>query len=280
MEKLNVVIADTNDGLLNAIREKFENDNSISIIGLSKDGENVLKLLQENTVDVVITDLILPVIDGFTLIEQVMKSKKITDKPKFIILSGISNEKIINTAFSLGAAYFILKPFDIDSLLNRVKQVAGLDYYENNILLSSKNTSLIEFEGDNTVQTHVPRAKDMEMRITEIIHELGVPAHIKGYRYLIYSIILCVNDMEMLGAVTKIMYPEIAKKFSTTPSRVERAIRHSIELSWQQCSPSKLYKLFGYTVNTKKGKPTNSEYIALIADKVRLEYKDSEQKVM
>ena len=279
MEKLNVVIADTNDGLLNAIKENFEKDNLIHIVGLAKDGENVLKLLQENTVHVVITDLILPVIDGFTLIEQVMKSKKIKDKPKFIILSGISNEKIINTSFSLGAAYFILKPFDIDSLLSRVKQVANLDYYENNILLSSKNTSLIELENDNN-NLNQPKTKDLEMRITEIIHELGVPAHIKGYRYLIYSIILCVNDMEMLGAVTKIMYPEIAKKFSTTPSRVERAIRHSIELSWQQCSPAKLYKIFGYTVNTKKGKPTNSEYIALIADKVRLEYKNEEQKVI
>ena len=279
MKKLNVVIADTNDTLLNALKERLENESSICIQGIVKDGEAVLKTLNEKEIDVVITDLILPVIDGLSLIEHIMKNKSITNKPKFIILSGISNDKIINTAFSLGAAYFMLKPFNTDSLIRRIKQVGNLEYMENDILFTARNDSLIEFDS-NEIVTQPSPAKDIEYRITEIIHELGVPAHIKGYRYLIHAILLCVQDMEMLGAVTKIMYPEIAKKFATTPSRVERAIRHSIELSWQHCSPAKLYKIFGYTINTKKGKPTNSEYIALIADKVRLEYRHNEQEVM
>lgn len=278
MKKLNVVIADTNDTLLNALKEKLENDPSIHIQGILKDGEAVLKTLNEKEIDVVVTDLILPVIDGLSLIEHTMKSKSMTNKPKFIVLSGISNDKIINTAFSLGAAYFMLKPFNIDSLICRIKQVGSLEYMDE-VLFTPKNNELIEFNSEEIISQPSP-SKDIEFRITEIIHELGVPAHIKGYRYLIQAILLCVEDMEMLGAVTKIMYPEIAKKFATTPSRVERAIRHSIELSWQHCSPSKLYKIFGYTVNTKKGKPTNSEYIALIADKIRLEYRQNEQKVM
>lgn len=279
MKKLNVVIADTNDAQLNTLKERFENDDAFCVAGVVKDGENVLKLLNEKSIDVIITDLILPVIDGFSLIEHVMKNKSIVNKPKFIVLSGISNDKIINTAFSLGAAYFMLKPFDIDTLINRVKQIGTLEYSEQNILFAQRNNSLIEFNSEEIVPEASP-AKDMESRITELVHELCVPAHIKGYRYLVQAILLCVQDMEMLGAVTKIMYPEIAKKFGTTPSRVERAIRHSIELSWQLCSPSKLYKIFGYTVNTKKGKPTNSEYIALIADKVRLEYKQREKEVI
>ncbi len=279
MEKFNVVIADTNDNLLNSLKEHFEKDGAFCVSGVAKDGESVLKILNENNIDVVITDLILPIIDGFSLIEHVMKNKSIINKPKFIVLSGISNDKIVNTAFSLGAAYFMLKPFDIETLINRVKQIGNLEYSEQNILYTQKNNSLIEFSNEEKISTPSPE-KDMEFRITELVHELCVPAHIKGYRYLVQAILLCVKDMEMLGAVTKIMYPEIAKNFSTTPSRVERAIRHSIELSWQLCSPSKLYKIFGYTVNTKKGKPTNSEYIALIADKVRLEYKNRQKDVI
>ncbi len=274
MRELNVVIADTNDVLLKTLKDRFTADEALSVTGIAKDGETALKLLQENDVDIVITDLILPVIDGMTLIEQVMKDKGIAKKPKFIILSGISNDKIVNTAFSLGAAYFILKPFDTDTLVKRIKQIGDLECAEQNAIFTTKCSSIIELDNDEPVSQ--PSAyKDIEFRITEIIHELCVPAHIKGYRYLVCAIKLCVEDMEMLGAVTKIMYPEIAKKFSTTPSRVERAIRHSIELSWQHCSPAKLNRIFGYTVNTKKGKPTNSEYIALIADKVRLEYRQN-----
>lgn len=279
MKKINVVIADTSDVLLNTLKDSFEKNDAFCVLGAVKDGEHVLKLLNQEEVDIVITDLILPVIDGFSLIEHVMKNPNITSKPKFIVLSGISNDKIINTAFTLGAAYFMLKPFDIDTLINRVKQIGNLEYTEQNFLFTQNTNSLIEFEIEEPVSQPSPK-KDMELRITELMHELCVPAHIKGYRYLVQSILLCVQDMEMLGAVTKIMYPEIAKKFGTTPSRVERAIRHSIELSWQLCSPSKLYKIFGYTVSTKKGKPTNSEYIALIADKVRLEYKQKEREVM
>lgn len=279
MKKINVVIADTSDVLLNTLKDSFEKNEAFCVLGAVNDGEQVLKLLNQERIDIVITDIILPVIDGFSLIEHVMKNQNIINKPKFIVLSGISNEKIINTAFTLGAAYFMLKPFDVELLINRVKQLANLEYTEQNILFTQNTNSLVELDIEEPVSQPSPQ-KDMELRITEIMHELCVPAHIKGYRYLVQSILLCVKDMEMLGAVTKIMYPEIAKMFGTTPSRVERAIRHSIELSWQMCSPSKLYKIFGYTVNTKKGKPTNSEYIALIADKVRLEYKQKEQKVM
>ena len=170
--------------------------------------------------------------------------------------------QITEDAFNLGANYYVLKPFDNDMLISRIKHIRQLRDGRKDL------RRINAYEDKNTYFE-----RNLETDVTNIIHEIGVPAHIKGYQYLRDAIILSVNDMEMLNSITKILYPTIAKKHQTTPSRVERAIRHAIEVAWSRGKMDTIDELFGYTVSTGKGKPTNSEFIALIADKIRLEYK-------
>ena len=183
--------------------------------------------------------------------------------PFFIITSAISKESVIQDAFGFGAGYYLLKPFETDMIIDRVK---GVKSYNKRI---PENKKFIDAGEDR--QQFMDR--NIESDVTAIIHDVGVPAHIKGYQYLREAIIMSVNDTEMLNSITKILYPTIAKKFQTTSSRVERAIRHAIEVAWNRGRMDTIDELFGYTINAEKGKPTNSEFIALIADKIRLEYK-------
>ena len=185
--------------------------------------------------------------------------------PAFIVVSAVGQERITEDAFNLGAEYYMLKPFDNQVLLNRIKN-----------LRRGNDRRIRENVHQNIVKedTAAYMTRNLESDVTNIIHEIGVPAHIKGYQYLRDAIILSVNDIEMLNSITKILYPTIAKKYQTTPSRVERAIRHAIEVAWSRGKMDTIDALFGYTVSTGKGKPTNSEFIALIADKIRLEYKN------
>ena len=180
------------------------------------------------------------------------------------MISAVGQERITEDAFNLGASYYMLKPFDNQVLLNRIKHIR------------KSNVKRFREPVRQTVREEpAPYGKrNLEADVTNIIHEIGVPAHIKGYQYLRDAIILAVNDMEMLNSITKVLYPTIAKKHQTTPSRVERAIRHAIEVAWSRGKMDTIDALFGYTVSTGKGKPTNSEFIALIADKIRLEYKN------
>ena len=184
------------------------------------------------------------------------------ETPAFIVVSAVGQERITEDAFSLGAEYYMLKPFDNQVLLNRIKN------------LRRRSDRRIRENVRPSVVREEPGAygtRNLETDVTNIIHEIGVPAHIKGYQYLRDAIILAVNDIEMLNSITKVLYPTIAKKHQTTPSRVERAIRHAIEVAWSRGKMDTIYSLFGYTINSGKGKPTNSEFVALIADKIRLE---------
>ena len=195
--------------------------------------------------------------------ERVGRDGNLKKHPAFIVVSAVGQEQITEDAFNLGANYYIMKPFDNKMLLSRIKHIK-----------QSRDTRVKELRKVNAYEdksTYFER--NLEADVTNIIHEIGVPAHIKGYQYLRDAIILSVNDMEMLNSITKILYPTIAKKHQTTPSRVERAIRHAIEVAWSRGKMDTIDELFGYTVSTGKGKPTNSEFIALIADKIRLEYK-------
>ena len=184
--------------------------------------------------------------------------------PSFIVVSAVGQERITEDAFDLGADYFMLKPFDNKMLLNRIKHIRRAG--ERRAREMNRPRPKEEESAYNS--------GNLETDVTDIIHEIGVPAHIKGYQYLRDAIILSVNDMEMLNSITKILYPTIAKRHQTTPSRVERAIRHAIEVAWSRGKMDTIDQLFGYTVSNGKGKPTNSEFIALIADKIRLEYKN------
>ena len=195
--------------------------------------------------------------------ERVGKDNNLKKQPAFIVVSAVGQEQITEDAFQLGANYYILKPFDNNMLLSRIKHVRNLR--------DGRKRDIRKVDAYENADSYYER--NLEADVTDIIHEIGVPAHIKGYQYLRDAIILSVNDMEMLNSITKILYPTIAKKHQTTPSRVERAIRHAIEVAWSRGKMDTIDELFGYTVSTGKGKPTNSEFIALIADKIRLEYK-------
>ena len=181
------------------------------------------------------------------------------------MVTAAGSENLTAEAFKLGASYYIMKPFTKEIILDKLRRLTG---YKN------KTTML---SGSRKVKPYVNKAEYMEQNlendVTQMLHEIGIPAHIKGYQYLRDAIIISVKDQEMLASVTKILYPTIAKKHATTPSRVERAIRHAIEVAWNRGEMDTINDLFGYTVSTGKGKPTNSEFIALIADKIRLDYK-------
>ena len=181
--------------------------------------------------------------------------------PAFIVVTAIGQEGVTENAFNLGASYYIMKPFDNNIILSRIKQIKG-------------ETRLIDNHRVSTLENKTGYVeRNLESDVTNIIHEIGVPAHIKGYQYLRDAIMMSVNDSEMLNSITKLLYPSIAKQHKTTPSRVERAIRHAIVVAWSRGKMDTIDDLFGYTVSNGKGKPTNSEFVALIADKIRLEYK-------
>ena len=263
MGKLNVAIADDNEVMRDLLEEMVTSDDELHLIGMAKDGEEACHLIREKEPDVVLLDIIMPKLDGLAVLDRIRADHTLKNRPTFLMISGISNEKITEDAFERGADYYIMKPFDNDMIINRIKStrvLRGMNAAE------SKKVGAYEKK---------PSAKpeDLESKVTNIIHEIGVPAHIKGYQYLREAIIMSVNDIEMLNSITKILYPTIAKKYQTTASRVERAIRHAIEVAWSRGKMDTIDELFGYTINNGKGKPTNSEFIALIADRIRLEYK-------
>lgn len=262
MEKLNIAIADDNERMVRLLGDIVRSDEELQVIGTAKDGVEAYELIKTAEPDVVLLDIVMPKMDGLGVMEKVNRDSTIKKHPAFIMISAIGQEKITEDAFRLGADYYIMKPFDNDMVISRIKDV--------------KNRNLnhpIEARKVNPYEKKEKKERNLETDVTAIIHEIGVPAHIKGYQYLREAIIMSVNDMDMLNSITKILYPTIAKKFQTTPSRVERAIRHAIEVAWSRGKMDTIDELFGYTINNGKGKPTNSEFIALIADKIRLEYR-------
>lgn len=265
MAKLNIAIADDNVRMLNLLEDLLSNEEDFEVVGKADNGEDACEIIREKEPDVVLLDIIMPKLDGLSVMEQINNDTKIKKHPSFIVVTAIGQENIAENAFGLGANYYIMKPFDNDMLISRIKQIGRINKRKplisdsRRINAYEKNSSYMEYNLENDV--------------TNIIHEIGVPAHIKGYQYLRDAIIMSVDDMEMLNSITKILYPTIAKKHQTTPSRVERAIRHAIEVAWSRGKMDTIDSLFGYTVHTGKGKPTNSEFVALIADKIRLEYK-------
>ncbi len=262
-EKISVIIVDDNEKVIENIDSALSKDTAIQIIGKAKNGQEAYELIRKSTPDVVILDLIMPKMDGLSLMNKVNEDGAMIKMPFFIITSAISNENVIQDAFGYGAGYYLLKPFETNMIADRVK---GVKSYNKRI----PETKKIIGAGED--RKHF-MDRNIENDVTSIIHDVGVPAHIKGYQYLREAIIMSVNDNEMLNSITKILYPSIAKKFQTTSSRVERAIRHAIEVAWNRGRMDTIDELFGYTINAEKGKPTNSEFIALIADKIRLEYK-------
>lgn len=264
MNSIKVLIADDNKDFCDILSEYLGKQEDLEIIGIARDGLEAIELVSRKMPDVLVLDIIMPHLDGLGVLEK-LNSMSLEKFPKVIVLSAVGQDKITQKAISLGADYYVVKPFDFEIFITRIRQLTG-----SNTTLSERKKSYSEMLISNPV-VNVNKNRSLESEITNIIHEIGVPAHIKGYLYLREAITMVVENIEMLSAVTKELYPSIAKKFNTTPSRVERAIRHAIEVAWSRGKVDTINKLFGYTVHNDKGKPTNSEFIAMVADKLRLE---------
>lgn len=250
-ETIKVAIADDNREFVGIVQEYLTQQVDFELVGIAYNGEQILSIIEEKSPDVVILDIIMPHLDGIGVLERL---NTLTGKrPKVIMLTAFGQESITQRVVELGADYYILKPFNMDVLASRIRQLA------------------------TTITTQRPvvaqaiKARPVDVEVTNIIREIGIPAHIKGYQYLRDAIMMIMTEIDLLGAVTKVLYPMIAEKYSTTPSRVERAIRHAIEVAWSRGNMDMINRLFGYTVKLEKGKPTNSEFMAMIADKLRLE---------
>ena len=269
MDQISVIIADDNRKLLDMLKERMSLEHDINIIAMTGDGKEALGLIREKRPDVVLLDSILPSLDGLAVLEQLKEDEK--KNTSVIMLSAMGQDLLAEEAYSLGVRYFLLKPVDLDNLLHKIRQCK-------NTFKNKKEDNCYRGFINNTDDEKLSKEKNpqvtLEIIVTNIIHEIGVPAHIKGYQYLRDSILMAVQDMDILNSITKQLYPAIAVRNHTTASRVERAIRHAIEVAWSRGRMVTIDELFGYTVNALKGKPTNSEFIALIADKIRLDMVD------
>jgi len=255
-DSIKVLIADDNRDFVEILHEYFEKQEDMTVVGNAYNGHETLEMIEEKTPDVVVLDIIMPHLDGIGVLERLGHMN--IERPKIVMLTAFGQESITQRAVELGADYFVLKPFDLETLGNRVRQL-------------SKGAATVKPNTANISVYHPPtRTKSMDLEVTNIIHQMGVPAHIKGYQYLRDAILLVISEVNLLGAVTKELYPLIADKYQTTPSRVERAIRHAIELAWDRGNVEMMNKFFGYTINIQRGKPTNSEFIAMVSDKLRI----------
>lgn len=263
MSKWSVAIADDNERMVEILDGILRQDDELQIVGIARNGEEACRVIREKTPDIMLLDIIMPKLDGLSVMEKINHDVNLQKKPEFVVISAIGQERITEDAFLLGASYYIMKPFDHDMLLGRIQSLK-----EDR---QKRKTEVRKVAPYETKMAYIER--NLETDVTNMIHEIGVPAHIKGYQYLRDAIMMAVEDMNMLNSITKILYPTIAKNHQTTPSRVERAIRHAIEVAWSRGKMDTIDELFGYTVSVGKGKPTNSEFIALIADKIRLDYK-------
>lgn len=248
-KSVKVLIADDNREFCEILKDYLTSQDDFELVGIANNGIDALEIIREKQPDIVVLDIIMPHLDGIGVLEK-LASGNYGQRPKIVMLTAFGQESMTQRAVELGADYYILKPFDIEVLGNRLRQLAN---------------------GQTQVPTTTPpRTRNLDVEVTNIIHQMGVPAHIKGYQYLRDAILMVINEINLLGAVTKELYPMIAQKYNTTPSRVERAIRHAIELAWDRGNVEMMNKYFGYTINVERGKPTNSEFIAMIADKLRI----------
>ena len=245
--KIKVLLADSSEEFRILLKENIENSGEFTLVGVTGSGREALELAGTAHPQLVLADVALPELDGLSLLQEL---QKLTPAPRAIVVSAFCNDRTVQEAMNRGAYYFMAKPVNLQSLMEQMRFAAQ------------------EEEAEEPAYSPT-----LESRVTAIIHEVGVPAHIKGYQYVREAIMIAVEDMDVINAVTKVLYPEVAKRFGTTPSRVERAIRHAIEVAWDRGDLETLQHYFGYTVNSAKGKPTNSEFIAMIADRISLQLK-------
>ena len=244
-KKIRIVLTDTNEEARSMLQEALERSRRFEVTGSTGDGAEALRLVQETKPDLLVLDMILPSLDGMGILRRLDRK----DRPQILAISHLVNQQMVADAGELGASMFICKPYHEEAMVENL-------------------TKLMEHR---QAPLHTPGLEEL---VTSIIHEVGVPAHIKGYQYVREAIMITVENMDVSNSVTKVLYPEVAKRYHTTPSRVERAIRHAIEVAWDRGDLETLQRFFGYTVSNTKGKPTNSEFIAMISDRIRLQRKN------
>ena len=253
---IRVVTIDDNQEVRESLKEYFKNSTMLEIVGEAENGLEGLEIIRAKKPDAVILDIVMPKLDGLGLLEKLASENISTN---ILIYSAIGNDTVVQKTFSLGAKYYIMKPCDPKDIASHILEASQTTYPGSSVISAPTVNAITE--------------NNLESVITDIIHDIGVPAHIKGYNYLREAIGLCIKDDEFINSITKLLYPTVAKNFSTTSSRVERAIRHAIEVAWNRGREEILTDIFGYTIDTNKGKPTNGEFIAMISDSIKLKMK-------
>ncbi len=266
---ISIVIADQNVEYRDLLAARISKEANLKVIGVANNGQEAIDLIVDTSPDVVLLEYILPEKNAAAVMSYI-NTVSFKRRPLFFVYSGFVGENAIAEISQLGAQSFLQKPFDHKYLIERIKQLSARP----KVAADAKNDLRTKNRPDDlSEEPLVFNEIDIETRITHIIHEIGVPAHIKGYRYMREAIMTVIRDPQIINSITKQLYPSVAKSFGTTPSRVERAIRHAIEVAWDRGDLETLQKFFGYTVSNAKGKPTNSEFIAMIADRLTLQLK-------
>ena len=279
-DKITILIADDNPDFARTLTSYIEEDEELEVIAIARDGKQAVEMILNTQPDIALLDVIMPHLDGIGVLEKINEAN-MKKRPMCIMLSAVGQDKITQRALELGAEYYTIKPIDIQMLLGRIKDIKKYQPSQvKNTMMNNSNIANITNREIKTqyIEIAPDKKKDqenLEALVTNIIHEVGVPANIKGYQYLREAIMMVVNNIDIINQITKQLYPDIAVKFHTTPSRVERAIRHAIEVAWTRGQTETVDSIFGYTISAAKGKPTNSEFIAMIADKLRLELKSA-----
>ncbi len=258
-EKIKIFIADDNTEFVSTLVTYLDRQEDMEVVDTARDGAETIEKVIKCNPDVALLDIIMPQIDGLGVLEAM--NEKLDTLPICIMLSAVGQDRVTSKAICLGAQYYVVKPFEMDVLAKRIRE-----------LVKNESSETLKEVRDTYIKTDNSKL-NLEAKVTNIIHDVGVPAHIKGYQYLRDGIMMAVKDVDIINQITKQLYPDLAKKYKTTPSRVERAIRHAIEVAWNRGQIESMESIFGYTINSNRGKPTNSEFIAMIADKLRLEIK-------
>lgn len=256
--KTRILIVDDDREFTNMLNNFLSKVEDFEVVGVAYNGKDAIDNILAAQPDLVILDIIMPILDGIGVMQRI-KESTFDNKPEILVLSSVSQVVMTKEAINLGASCFMLKPFELDVLEKRIRDIIS----ERNCDCNIVNESKIKYIAN--------KSNNVEIEVTNAMHDIGIPAHVKGHQYLRDAIICVIKDNEALIGVTKQLYPDIAKKYNTTATRVERSIRHAIEMAWDRGKVETLQNVFGYTINVDRGKPTNSEFIALVADKLRLE---------
>lgn len=258
-KEIKIIVADDNRSFCQMLQNYLQGQDDLNIVGVAYNGLEAWELIQTQEPDLIILDVVMPNLDGLSVLERI-NARTTTTRPKVIMLTAFGQESLTHQAMMLGVDYFILKPFDLDILIKRIRS----------LMQDIQSSTPEQYSASSPIVTTVGSGLNLVAEVTTIMHQIGIPAHVKGYQYIREAILMVVEDVSLLGAVTKELYPGIAKKYDTAPSRVERGIRHAIELAWVRGHTDTLKRIFGYSMNIERQKPTNSEFIALLADKLRV----------